>query len=500
VLLIEDNPGDARLVTEYLRERFGDECAVLGARTLAAGLEALRTTQVDLVLLDLCLPDSTGLDTFYQVHAQAPRTPVVILTGDDDDAQATEALRVGAEDYLAKKHADSVALIRTMRHAVQRRHAADAARSSEVGWRALVDTMEEGIVQVDAGGCIRFANARVADMLGLALPTLHGRRLLESVDPAHRAAAAGLLGIAPGSRASGELCLRRGDGMETWVVAAAGRMTALHSGWTETVVMLTDITGRRPADAELRRLKAQLEERVAERSAQLEAANADLEAFNHSVAHDLRAPLNAILGFASILQEDAAGLLSTTQQRHLQFIERSAQSMNELIGGLLALAKVARQDLACQDLDLSAMAAAIVEHLAREQPQHRVEWHIEPGLCCHGDPVLMGVVLQNLLHNAWKYTGGVPRPQVHFGLAPMPLQGLVYYVRDNGVGFDMAWAGRLFMPFQRLPSAQVFAGTGLGLATVRRIVERHGGRIWAESEPGTLTTFFFSLPDVPPQV
>ena len=498
VLLIEDNPGDARLVTEYLGERFGDECEVLGARTLAAGLEALRSHHVDLVLLDLSLPDSTGLDTFYQVHAQAPRTPVVILTGDDDDEQATEALRVGAEDYLAKKHADSVALIRTMRHAVQRRHAAEALRSSETRYHTLVETMEEGIVQVDAGGCIRFANARVADMLGLALPALHGRRLLESVDPAHRAAAAGLLGIAPGSRASGELSLRRGNGVETRVIAAVGRMTALHSGWTEAVVMLADITGRQLAEEELRRLKMQLEERVAERTAQLEAANADLEAFNHSVAHDLRAPLNAILGFASILQEDAAGLLSTTHQRHLQFIERSAQSMNDLIGGLLSLARVARQDLAFEALDLSAMAAGIVEHLAREQPRHPVEWHIEPGMRGHGDPALMGIVLQNLLHNAWKYTTGAARPQVHFGAAPAASRGPVYFVRDNGVGFDMAWAGKLFMPFQRLPSAQVFAGTGLGLATVRRIVERHGGHIWAESQPGVSTTFFFSLQDLPP--
>ena len=141
VLLIEDNPGDARLVTEYLGERFGDECEVLGARTLAAGLETLRNARVDLVLLDLCLPDSTGLDTFYQVHAQAPRTPVVILTGDDNDEQATEALRVGAEDYLAKKHADSVALIRTMQHAVQRRHAAEALRNSEASYRTLAETI-----------------------------------------------------------------------------------------------------------------------------------------------------------------------------------------------------------------------------------------------------------------------------------------------------------------------------------------------------------------------
>ena len=377
VLLIEDNPGDARLVTEYLDERFGDECRVHGARTLAGGLEVLRSTPVDLVLLDLSLPDSTGLDTFYQVHAQAPGTPVVILTGDDDDAQAIEALRTGAEDYLAKKDADSVALIRTMRHAVQRRQAADTLRHGEDRRRAI-------------------------------------------------------------------------------------------------------------------------EARVAERTAQLEAANADLEAFNHSVAHDLRTPLNAILGFASILREDAGDALSITHQRHLNFIERSAQSMNELIGGLLSLARVARQDLAFEALDLSAMASAIVERMMQEQPCRHVEWQVEAGVRGHGDPALMGIVLQNLLHNAWKYTSDTARAQISFGKTPSSGPD-VYVVRDNGVGFDMASAGKLFMPFHRLPSAQLFAGTGLGLATVRRIVERHGGRIWAESQPGVSTSFFFRLQDGPPQ-
>jgi two-component system, sensor histidine kinase and response regulator len=369
VLLIEDNPGDARLVTEYLGEHFGDECEVRGARTLAAGLEALRTHPVDLVLLDLSLPDSTGLESFYQVHATAPHTPVVILTGDDDDALATEALRVGAEDYLAKKHADSVALIRTMRHAVQRRHTTHASQSGQ----------------------------------------------------------------------------------------------------------------------------AQLEARVAERTAQLQAANAELEAFNHSVAHDLRAPLNAILGFAAILQEDAADTLSSTHQRHLQFIERSAQGMNDLIGGLLSMAKVARQDLAAEPLDLSAMAAAIAEQLTQEQPLRHIAWHIEAGLRALGDPTLVNLVLKNLLHNAWKYSSCVAQPQISVGTAALASPVPVYFVRDNGVGFDMASADKLFMPFQRLPSAQAFEGTGLGLATVRRIVERHGGHIWAESEPSVHTTFFFSL-------
>lgn len=493
VLLIEDNPGDARLVTEYLSERFGDECEVRGARTLADGLEALRDGPFDVVLLDLALPDSCGLDTFMRVNAQAPRTPVVILTGDDDDDQAIEALHSGAEDYLAKKHADSVSLIRAMRHAVQRRHAAEELRDSEARYRTIVETAEEGIVQVDVSGAIRFANARMASMFGVALPDLRGCSLLSLVEPAHREAAARLLALPPGSRSSCELRLLAGDGTTRWAVAAAGSIAALQGEWLEVVVMLTDITGRKLAEDELLRLKTQLEQRVAERTAQLEAANADLEAFNYSVAHDLRNPLNAIMGFASLMQSDATNTLTAVQQRHLQLIESSAGSMSELIGGLLSLANVARQSLSVHSVDMSAMARAILDRLTREHPERRVDWVVHPGVAGSGDPTLIDAVLQNLLQNAWKYSERMVPAQVRFGLARSPSHQQVYFVHDNGIGFDMATAGKLFTPFHRLPSSNGFAGTGIGLATVRRIVERHGGAIWVESKPGVSTTFFFTL-------
>ena len=443
------------------------------------------------------LPDSCGLETFIQVNAQAPRTPVVILTGDDNDDQAIEALHSGAEDYLAKKHADSVSLIRAIRHAVQRRSAAEALRDSEARYRTIVETAEEGIVQVDVNGAIRFANVRMAYMFGVPLAKLRGRSLLSLVDSTHHDAAAGLLAIPPGSRSSCELRLLAGDGTPRWAVAAAGRIAALQGEWLEVVVMLTDISGRKLAEEELLRLKTQLELRVAERTAQLEAVNADLEAFNYSVAHDLRNPLNAIMGFATLMQSDGTTPLTATQQRHLQLIESSAGSMNELIGGLLSLAKVARQNLAARSLDMSAMARTIMERLTREYPERRVDWLVHPHVVGSGDPFLIDAVLQNLLQNAWKYSERAVHAQVRFGLARSPSNQQIYFVHDNGIGFDMATAGKLFTPFHRLPSSDGFAGTGIGLATVRRIVERHGGAIWVESKPGISTTFFFTLQGTP---
>ncbi|MFZ2650921.1 MAG: response regulator [Burkholderiaceae bacterium] len=248
VLLIEDNPGDARLVTEYLAESFGGACRVISAATLDAGLMALRKTRVDVVLLDLALPDSQGLETLSQFQASAPRVPIVILTGDDNDDLAIEALRGGAQDYLPKKQASSAALTRAMCYAVARHLAADELHDARVGDAMAAEGVEDGIVQVDSSASIRYANTRVASLLGIVRAELEGRSLLGLVDPAHREALAGLLATPPGVRSSCELRLLRPDSALCWVVASAGGILALPGDGFELVVMLTDITARKLAD------------------------------------------------------------------------------------------------------------------------------------------------------------------------------------------------------------------------------------------------------------
>ena len=215
----------------------------------------MRDTRVDVVLLDLALPDSQGMETFVEVRAQAPRIPIVILSGDDNDALAIEALRAGAQDYLPKKRAGSEALLRAMVYAVARRLAAhasaEASRDNEVRDSTPVERTPDGVLQVDTSGSIRFANARLANMLGVAQPALTGRSLLEFVDPAHREALANLLATPPGVRSSCELRLLRPDAALCWALAAAGGILALPgSGFDgfELVVMLTDITARKLAD------------------------------------------------------------------------------------------------------------------------------------------------------------------------------------------------------------------------------------------------------------
>jgi PAS domain S-box-containing protein len=257
---------------------------------------------------------------------------------------------------------------------------------------------------------------------------------------------------------------------------------------------MTDVTERRRAEAEVRRLAAELEERVRLRTAELEVANRELESFSYSVSHDLRAPLRAIGGFTRELVSQYAVALDETGRSYLDRVQRGVQSMSRLVDDLLDLARIARADLRRETVDLSALAADIAEELRRAEPQREVEFAIEPGLRATGDASLLRIALANLLTNAWKFTSQKPRAHVAFGALPARDGARrAFFVRDDGAGFDMSQGGKLFAPFQRLHSPAEFPGTGIGLATVERVVRRHGGRVWAESQPGTGATFYFEL-------
>jgi signal transduction histidine kinase len=227
-------------------------------------------------------------------------------------------------------------------------------------------------------------------------------------------------------------------------------------------------------------------------SRQLEASNQELEAFSYSVSHDLRAPLRGIDGFSQALLEDYGPGMPDEARDHLNRIRNAAQRMAQLIDDLLNLSRVTRAELRHEPIDLSAIAIAVVADLRRANPERQVQIQMPESLRATGDARLIGVVMTNLISNAWKFTGKTSEPRIDMGVEQSP-QETIYFVRDNGTGFDMKYAGKLFGAFQRLHAQDEFPGTGIGLATVRRIVNRHGGRIWAESEPGKGTTFFFTL-------
>lgn len=224
----------------------------------------------------------------------------------------------------------------------------------------------------------------------------------------------------------------------------------------------------------------------------VEAANRELESFSYSVAHDLRAPLRSIDGFSEVLLEDYANAMDETGRRYLRLVRESAQHMARLIDDLLQLSRVTRSELEREPVDLSAMAANALMQLCGGCPERRVDARIEPALTHLGDPRLLGIVFDNLIGNAWKYSANRELAVIEFGRTSLDDED-AYFVRDNGAGFDMAYVHKLFGVFERLHHAQEFEGTGIGLATVKRIIERHGGRIVAQGEVDVGATFYFTL-------
>ncbi len=368
VLLVEDNPSDARLIQEALAETTDDPFDLETTDTLAAGLQRLGCGGIDAVLLDLALPDSFGQETFLRAKAHALGIAIIVLTGLADDSLALKLVQGGAQDFVAKVDVTGNNLTRAILYAIER------------------------------------------------------ERL----------------------------------------------------------------------ELKFRKLNEDLEKRIRERTAELEVTNKELEAFSYSVSHDLRGPLTTLHGFADLLLEKYGPALGEQPRNYLHRINEAVTRMSCLIDDLLKLAKVNRQQLDLRDVDLGPLVEQVLYELETETTNRKIEWSIEnlPVVAC--DAGLMKQVFTNLLSNAIKYTR--PRDPAIIEIREVTIDGeSTLLVRDNGVGFDLESAEKLFSPFQRFHNAEEFEGTGIGLATVQRIIEKHKGRIWAHSVPQRGSTFFFTV-------
>jgi PAS domain S-box-containing protein len=377
-----------------------------------------------------------------------------------------------------------------LRNVTERKQAEQALRASEERFRHTIDSMLEGCQIIDRNWRYVYINDAAEKHNRRSKEELLGK-VMTDVWP----------GIEKTDVYSAEVrCMneRIPQHMETEFTFPNGG-----TGWFEIgiqpmpggiFILSADITERKQAEMKIHQLNADLEHRVIERTAELAAVNKELEAFSYSVSHDLRAPLRSIDGFSQALLDDYADRLDDQARDFLDRVRGATQRMGMLIDDMLTLSRVTRAEMRRETVDLGALAADVLEELQKSEPERKVEWHIEPGLAADGDTQLLRVALFNLLGNAWKFTGKTANTKIEFGAIRHANGNTEFFVRDNGAGFDMRYAGKLFGAFQRLHLTSEFQGTGVGLATVQRIVHRHGGQVRAEGVPGQGATFYFTLP------
>jgi PAS domain S-box-containing protein len=357
----------------------------------------------------------------------------------------------------------------------------------------FLGSMPDALVIVNAEGKIISCNARTAKLFGYSERELQGESMAllvpERVRQTQRQYYANFF-LERGERVAEmtlELCGLRKDGRE-FPVEISTRPLAAEKGLLVTSA-IRDITERKRVEKQISELNKELKDRAAE----LETANKELEAFSYSVSHDLRSPLQNIDSFSQILVEEYANRLDTDGREYVQRLRGSCQHMEEIIDALLALSNMTRHELMPENCDLTAVAKGIATELKQKDPDRLVDWVIAEGLNVEGDVRLLRVVLENLLGNAWKFTAKRPRARIEFGALPQSNGARTYFVRDDGAGFDMARAEHLFSPFKRLHDQAQFRGTGIGLATVQRVIHRHRGKIWAEGAVDHGATFCFTL-------
>jgi PAS domain S-box-containing protein len=500
VLIVEDAKSDVALLILALRAG-GFEVTYEVVSTEAAMRKAFHH-RWDLITSDHTMPQFSGSAALALTLEFRPDVPFIIVSGEIDVHAAVALMRAGACDYVQKTQL--VRLVPVVERLLvdwevrnDKLLADQALIASEAQYRRLFESAQDGILIVDAGtGQIEDVNPFLLELLGFSRDEYLGKRLWEVA--AFRDSNASKSAFLELQRKGYirydniPLHARTGNNVEVEFVS-----NIYYVGHKKVIQCnIREITERKHAESEITQLNVDLERRVQLRTTQVEALNRELETFNHSVSHDLRAPLRRIDGFVTELERVCGDGLNATGKEMIVAIRASTEHMGTLIQALLKLAILGRSELQCRQTDLSSLAHIIATELQQGNPNRNVEFIIPEGIVASGDPVLLRIVMDNLMGNACKFTSLVDFARIEFGVTYPAGKPAEYFVRDNGGGFDMRYADRLFGAFQRLHLDDEFPGTGIGLATVQRIIHRHGGRIRAESSVGHGATFFFNLDGV----
>ncbi len=506
ILIVEDEESHSELICRAFEPLVAD-FRLQRAQSLREARSYLSGSLPDVAIVDLSLPDGSGLELLPSVRDDV-LYPIVVLTAHGDDRASVEAIRQGAIDYVIKSHTAFSDLPHTVERALRdwalmrkERTLRETVHESQKRMAAVLETASDAIIVVDGDGIIESFNRMAESMFGYDGPSIIGRHVTKLMPPEyrddHKAAFARYVGAAtvPSASERKEVVGLRKDGT-TFPMELATSITRLGSHIIVTGIG-SDITERKKGEVEILELNESLERRVRIRTAELESVAAELRSFSYSVSHDLRQPLRVINSFCSILEEDVGDRLDAKDRDSFSRIQATVGRMSGMIDSLLELSVVSRTELKRDPVDLSALAIELARELREATPEREVELVIQPGLATKGNPELLRLLLQNLLSNAWKFTREREDARIEFGKELGPDGETDYYVRDNGVGFDMNYAKKLFAPFQRLHGVDEFEGTGIGLATALRIVRLHGGTISAEAAVEEGATFSFTLPAEP---
>lgn len=524
VLHLEDNPDDCELVrTALVKENIAPVVQV--ASTREQFLAALSRGGFDLVLSDSGLPGMDGMSAFEATRSKFPDIPFLFVSGRAVEDRRDDFAALDRVDYIPKSELDRLA------PAVERALAAAATRSSRrlMTYRdateKLIAVVQELSLARNLPTVMSIVRRAARELTGADGATF----VIREGDHCYYAEENAIGPLWKGKRFPITACIsgwamlnRQATVVEdiyadsripadayrpTFVkslamvpIRTASPVGAIGNYWAkpyrasaEEVKLLQALADSTSIALENVQLYNDLEQRVRERTSQLESANKELEAFSSSVSHDLRAPVRAIEGFSKLLMHDCGESLNEQGRDYLQRIHRANTRMGQLIDDLLKLSRISRIDIRREIVDLTKMAKEITADLHNASPDRPTKFDIAEGIVAHGDPALLRVVMENLLSNAWKYTAKQLRARITVSSTREPKGPTIYRVQDNGAGFDMTHAGKLFGAFQRLHSESEFPGTGVGLATVQRIVHKHGGRIWAEAEVGQGAIFSFTL-------